>query len=84
MSPLAKEVIEALSNEEDEIVLAEVLNFYEYLKEKKKKHLNVIWDNIEEVEPTKEEIEKINEHIDIEIGDNISLDDLARDLGINE
>lgn len=35
MSPLAKMLIEALENEEDDIVLAEVLDFYEYLKEKK-------------------------------------------------
>ena len=37
MSPLAKMIIKALENEEDDIVLAEVLDFYEYLKEKKKK-----------------------------------------------
>ncbi|MGL5752086.1 MAG: hypothetical protein ACRCXT_16255 [Paraclostridium sp.] len=84
MSPLAKEVIEALSNEEDEVVLAEVLNFYEYLKDKKKKQLNKIWNNVEEVEPTKEEIEIINGHIESNIGDSISLDDLSRDLGIKE
>ena len=32
MSPLAKMIIKALENEEDDIVLAEVLDFYEYLK----------------------------------------------------
>ena len=36
MSPLAKMIIQALENEDDDIVLAEVLDFYEYLKEKKK------------------------------------------------
>ncbi|KOA20838.1 hypothetical protein CLHOM_09810 [Clostridium homopropionicum DSM 5847] len=35
MSPLAKEVIEKLSKENDAQVLAEVLDFYEYLKQKK-------------------------------------------------
>ena len=37
MSPLAKMIIQALENEDDDIVLAEVLDFYEYLKEKKKR-----------------------------------------------
>lgn len=37
MLPLAKMIIEALENEEDDIVLAEDLDFYGYLKEKKKK-----------------------------------------------
>ena len=30
-------IIQALENEDDDIVLAEVLDFYEYLKEKKEK-----------------------------------------------
>ena len=38
MSPLAKMIIQALENEDDDIVLAEVLDFYEYLKEKKERH----------------------------------------------
>lgn len=37
MSPLAKEVIRKLSKEQDTQVLVEVLNFYEYLKQKKQK-----------------------------------------------
>lgn len=35
MSPLAKEIIEKLNREEDSEVLSEVLDFYEYLKQKK-------------------------------------------------
>lgn len=35
MSPLAKELVEKLNNEEDTQVLAQVLDFYEYLKQKK-------------------------------------------------
>lgn len=35
MSPLAKELVEKLNNEEDTQVLAQVLDFYEYLKRKK-------------------------------------------------
>lgn len=35
MSPLAKEIIDKLNKEEDSHVLAEVLDFYEYLKQKK-------------------------------------------------
>ena len=39
MSPLAKEVIEKLSHEEDVELLAEVLDFYEYVKQKKIKKM---------------------------------------------
>lgn len=39
MSPLAKEIIDKLNREEDSQVLAEVLDFYEYLKQKKNKEL---------------------------------------------
>jgi hypothetical protein len=39
VSPLAKEVIKKLSEEHDAQVLAEVLDFYEYLKQKKQKEL---------------------------------------------
>jgi hypothetical protein len=39
MSPLAKEIIEKLNKEEDPRVLAEVLDFYDYLKQKKQKEL---------------------------------------------
>jgi hypothetical protein len=35
MSPLAKEIIDKLNNEKDSEVLAEVLDFYEYIKQKK-------------------------------------------------
>ncbi|MGL6108282.1 hypothetical protein [Romboutsia sp.] len=84
MSPLAKQIIETLSNEEDEAVLAQVLDYYEFLKEKKKKELDKIWNNISEDEPSKDEVEIINKHIDVEKNETISLDDLARDLGLND
>lgn len=83
MSPLAKMIIEALENEDDDIVLAEVLDFYEYLKEKKKKQKNIIWKNISEDEPTKEEVEIINNYMKNDSNDSMSLDDLAKDLGID-
>ena len=57
MSPLAKEVIEKLSHEEDNELLTEVLDFYEYVKNKKVKNM---CENIKEVEPAEEEIEKCN------------------------
>lgn len=84
MSPLAKMIIKALENEEDDIVLAEVLDFYEYLKEKKKKQKNIIWKNITEDEPTEEEVKIINNYMKSNIDESISLEDLAQDLGINE
>jgi len=35
MSPLAEEIINKLNKEQDITVLAEVLDYYEYLKQKK-------------------------------------------------
>ncbi len=55
MSPLSKEIIEKLNKEEDTQILAEVLDFYEYLKQKKNKELHKKWGYIEEVEPTEDE-----------------------------
>ena len=78
MSPLAKMIIQALENED------EVLDFYEYLKEKKKRQKDILWKNIQEDEPTNEEVEIINNYIQNDSNDTISLDDLAKDLGINE
>ena len=69
MSPLAKMIIQALENEDDDIVLAEVLDFYEYLKEKKKRQKDTLWKNIQEDEPTNEEIEIINNDIQREAKD---------------
>jgi hypothetical protein len=57
MSPLAKEIIEKLNKEDDAQVLAEVLDFYEYLKQKKSKNFHKGWKYIDEDESTKEEIE---------------------------
>ena len=55
MSPLAKEIIEKLNNEEDTRVLAEVLDFYEYLSDRKNRELKNKWLYIDEDEPTSEE-----------------------------
>ena len=59
-------------------------DFYEYLKEKKKRQKDILWKNIQEDEPTNEEVEIINNYIQNDSNDTISLDDLAKDLGINE
>ena len=59
MSPLEKMIIQALENEDDDIILAEVLDFYEYLKEKKKRQKDTLWKNIQEDEPTNEEIQRL-------------------------
>ena len=69
MSPLEKMIIQALENEDDDIILAEVLDFYEYLKEKKKRQKDTLWKNIQEDEPTNEEIEIINNYIQSEAKD---------------
>ena len=80
MSPLAKEVIEKLSNEEDVEILAEVLDFYEYMKYKKHKKL---WKNVQEVEP--DDIEKaICEQYRREEQQLVDFDDLVQELGLDE
>ena len=53
-------------------------------KEKKKRKKEILWKNIQEDEPTNEEIEIINNYIQNDSNDTISLDDLAKELGINE
>lgn len=83
MSPLAKEVIEKLSNEEDSQVLAEVLDFYEYLKQKKQNKLKRQWDLIEEDEPDNEEIKLIEEYKNSK-EDLVSLDDLVMELDLDD
>lgn len=52
MSPLAKQVIDVLGKEEDNNLLAEVLDFYGYLKDKKRKEEAVKWDSVKEEEAT--------------------------------
>lgn len=39
MSSLAKEIIDKLNREDDELIFSEVLDFYEYVKQKKQKEL---------------------------------------------
>lgn len=65
MSPLAKEIIDKLNKEEDILLLAEVLDFYEYIKQKKHKELQKNWSLIDEVEPTEDEIKLYQEYKDI-------------------
>jgi hypothetical protein len=55
MSPLAKEIIDKLNKEEDTRVLGEVLDFYEYLRDKKNREQKNKWLDIDEDEPTKDE-----------------------------
>lgn len=80
MSPLAKEVIEKLSHEEDAELLAEVLDFYEYVKQRKIKR---VWENIEEIEPTDEEIEICNQYQSKE-QEVTDFDSLVQELGLDE
>ncbi len=82
MSPLAKKVIEVLKNENDEVVLAEVLDFYEYLKQKKRN--TNIWENISEDEATEDEVNIINNYIKEGNKESVSLDSLVKDLGLDE
>jgi len=78
MSPLAKEVIEKLSKENDAQVLAEVLDFYEYLKQKKQKE----WSSIKEDEPDDEEIEILKQYKNSQ-EDLVPFIDLMKGLNVN-
>lgn len=62
MSSLAKKIIEKLNKENDVQILAEVLDFYEYLKQKKSENLQKRWECIEEDEPTEEEIKSYDQY----------------------
>ena len=79
MSPLAKEVIEKLSNEEDAEILAEVLDFYEYMKYKKHKKL---WENVQEVEPADDE-KAICEQYQRDKQELVNFNDLVQELGLD-
>jgi len=83
MSPLAKEIIDKLNKEEDILLLAEVLDFYEYIKQKKYKDLQKKWLQIEEEEPTEDEIKLYQEYKDIK-EEEIPLENIIRELNLNE
>lgn len=80
VSPLAKKVIEKLSHEEDNELLAEVLDFYEYVKQKK---LKKMWESMKEVEPTDEEIEICNAYQNNE-QEMTDFDSLVQELGLDD
>ena len=82
MSPLAKEIIEKLAKEEDVIVLGEVLDFYEYLSEKKNKKLKNKWLDIDEDEPTKDENKLYEQYKKSEIK-FIPLEELIKELNLD-
>lgn len=84
MSPLAKQVIDVLTKEEDSNLLSEVLDFYEYLKQKQRRQLDIKWQEIEEDEASDDEIKIINEYERNEDKDMISLDTLVKELSLGE
>ena len=83
MSPLAKEIIDKLNREDDELILSEVLDFYEYVKQKKQKDLQKKWSKIEEDDPTEDEI-KLYEDYKNEQKEVVSLDNVVRELNLYE
>lgn len=82
MSPLAKEVIEKLSKEQDAQVLTEVLDFYNYLKQKKEKELQKEWASLKEDEPDPEEI-KICKQYKNSKEDLVPLEGLMKELNLD-
>jgi hypothetical protein len=83
MSPLAKEIIERLYKEQDIQVLAEVLDFYDYLKQKKEKENKRVWETITEDDPTDEERKIIQQYKNLK-EELIPLDDLITELNLDE
>ena len=82
MSPLSNKIIEKLNKEEDTQVLAEVLDFYEYLKQKKSKELRKKWVDISEDDSTEEEIILCKQYKKSE--ELIPLDVLIKELNLSE
>ena len=83
MSPLVKEIIDRLNREDDELILSEVLDFYEYVKQKKQRELQKKWSKIEEDDPTQDEI-KLYEDYKNEKEETVSLESVVRELNLYE
>jgi CO dehydrogenase/acetyl-CoA synthase beta subunit len=83
MGPLAKEIIDKLNNEEDIRVLSEVLDFYEYLKQKKHRELQKKWAEIDEEEPTVDEVKLYQDYKESK-EDLIPLGSLLKELNLDE
>ncbi|MFA9398338.1 MAG: hypothetical protein ACERKV_08755 [Clostridiaceae bacterium] len=83
MSPLAKEIIDKLNKEEDIVILSEVLDFYEYVKQKRLRELQNKWSQIDEEEPTKEEIKLYQEYKD-KNEEKIPLENIIKELNLGE
>ena len=83
MSPLAKEIIDRLNIEDDELILSEVLDFYEYVKQKKQSELRRNWSKIEKDDPTQDEI-KLYEDYKNEKEETVSLECVVRELNLYE
>ena len=83
MSPLAKEIIEKLNKEDDARVLGEVLDFYEYLKQKKDMALQKKWTEIDEDEASEDEKKLYQQHKNSN-EEVIPLEDLMEELNLNE
>lgn len=83
MSPLAKEIIDKLNKEEDARVLGEVLDFYEYLKQKKDKELQKKWADIDEDEASEDERKVCKQYRDSNES-IIPLENLMKELNLDE
>jgi len=79
MTPLSKEIIQKLTKEKDPQVLAEVLDFYDYIKQKKLNTIDKQWQEIEEIDPEEDELRIINEYESSE-KEFTSLDMLMKEL----
>jgi hypothetical protein len=71
-----------LNKEEDPRSIEEVLDFYEYLKQKKVKEIQMKWSEITEDEPRSYEVNLYVEYKN-SIGEVVSLDSLIKELNID-
>jgi len=83
MSPLAKEIIDRLNREDDELILSEVLDFYEYVKQRKQNELQKKWSKIEEEDPSQDEIKQYEDYKN-EKEEIVSLENVVRELNLYE
>jgi hypothetical protein len=85
MSPLSKELITKLANENDAGVLKEVLHYYAFLKQKKKEEIINQWNSLDEVEPDEEELKIINDYKNnSEKYEFVSIEEVLKELRISE
>jgi ATP:corrinoid adenosyltransferase len=85
MSPLSKELIAKLANENDVEVLKEVFHFYAFLKQRKEDEIKKQWSKVEEVEADEDELKIIKDFTNNPTKyEFVSMEEVLKELEINE